>query len=184
MARRERSIAIERRRGRWREHGSVVVGSGSRGVRVKGSAIVVDRRGLGTLHIIVEHSHVVVVGNVEGDSIAEHGFVEVEVEASCSQGCQLTQHDVLGNSLKVIVLRENGSIHQNFHSLLERATHHRTRVHTIDTVTSDSHQVTTIGHHISKSGKMAIVDIGTIERNHSSELFKKGVSHGFNTQHL
>lgn len=184
MARRECSIAIERRRRRGREHSTVVVGGGSRGVRMHRCAVVVNRRRLSTLHVIVEHGDVVVVGNVERDSVAEHCLVKVEVEATCSQRGQLTQHNVLCYSLKVIVLREDSSIHQDFHSLLKRATHHGTRVYTIDTVTSNGHQVTTICHHISKSSKMAIVDIRTIKRNNSSEFLEESISHSLNTKHL
>ena len=48
----------------------------------------------------------------------------------------------------------------------------------------DSHQVATNCHHVAQKSKMAIVHIGTIERDHMMQLLLQSLSHCLNTQHL
>mgnify|MGYP007092089247 CR=1 FL=1 len=74
-------------------------------------------------------------------------------------------------------------VHQHINSLFERASHEGTGVLSIDSMTSDSHQVTFCRHHIAKQSQMPIVYVETIELQHSVHFFLYRLSDGFNTQH-
>ena len=51
----------------------------------------------------------------------------------------------------------------------------------VDTVTSDGHQVTFGSHDITQQGQVSIVDVGTIKRDDMVHLFLNTFSHSLDT---
>jgi hypothetical protein len=67
---------------------------------VERSALVIDGRRV-SAHVVVKRD-IGVLRMRNRDGIAEHVFVEHQVEASCSEWCELTKHNVLRNTLYTI----------------------------------------------------------------------------------
>lgn len=114
----------------------------------------------------------------------EHILVDHDVHLARTGGCQLTKHDVLGNTTAVVQLTAGSSVQENLDRLFERATHESTRISTVDTVTSNCHDHATSCHDIDKKCQMTVVDVGTVEGQHLSELLEEGRTGSLDTEHL
>mmetsp|Transcript_23802 Transcript_23802/g.33353 ORF Transcript_23802/g.33353 Transcript_23802/m.33353 type:complete len:255 (+) Transcript_23802:151-915(+) len=118
------------------------------------------------------------------NSIGKHLLVQKQIKAASSKWRKLPQHDVFSDSPKIILFSKNGGLKQNLSCFFKRASHKRPSFNTINTMTCDRHQVSSVSHHIGQDGKMAIVDVRTIERDHSTQLFQQSCPDSFNTQYL
>lgn len=114
--------------------------------------------------------------------MTKHVQVEDQFERAGSQRSQLAQHDVFCHTRQVVALSKSSSIQQDVHGLFERASHQGAGLHSIDTVTSDGHQVASVGHHVGQRGQVTIVDVRTIERNHVTNFREQSSSRGFDSQ--
>jgi hypothetical protein len=109
--------------------------------------------------------------------------VQQQIEAAGSHTRQLTHNDVLGDASHRIHLGMTRSIHQHVDSLLERASHERASVLSIDTVTCDGHQVTFGGHHVAQQRQVTVVDVQSVELQHGVHLLLHRFTHSFDAQH-
>ena len=109
---------------------------------------------------------------VEVDGFLEHVLVEVEAKLSGAQGAKLPEHDVLGQTAHAVALRESRRLHQDVHSLLERAPHERAGFNPVDAVPGDGHEVSAVGHHLDQDGEVAVVDVRAVKLDNPAELFK------------
>lgn len=66
------------------------------------------------------------------------------------------------------------------HSFLKGALHQWSYVLPIDTMSSDSHQVTTATHDVTQQSQVPIVDVGTIKRDDVIELLLHCLPHCLN----
>jgi len=96
----------------------------------------------------------------------------------------LSQHDVFGHTLEVVLLGKNGGFEQNFGRFFERATHEGSGFDTIDTVSGDTHQMPSICHDVRQNSKMSIIDVTSIKTDDSSQFFEQRVSDSFYSQDL
>jgi hypothetical protein len=111
----------------------------------------------------VRSKHILNWQAVINDGILEHVDVKSDIKSAGSHWRQLAEHDVLCNAMTVIFLTNSRSFHQNFHRLLERATHEGTSVSTVNTMPSDSHERPMVCHEVAQQGEVTIVDIRTVE---------------------
>ena len=93
------------------------------------------------------------------DCIFQHVNVECYLECTSAHRCHLTEHNVLRDTVTVVLLPNSSRLHQNFDSLLERTSHEGTSISTIDSMSCDGHESSTISHEIAEEGKASIVDI-------------------------
>ena len=54
----------------------------------------------------------------------------------------------------------------------------------VDTMASDCHEVTAPGHGVTQDGQVAVVDIGAVKLNHTSQLFQQRVPGSLYAQHI
>ena len=121
---------------------------------------------------------------VEVHRLLEHVLVEVEAELSGAQGAELPEHDVLGETVHAVALRERRRLQKNVHGFLEGAPHERSSLHAVDAVPGDGHEVSPIGHHLDEDGEVAVVDVRAVKLNHAAKLLEQRVSHSLDAQHL
>jgi hypothetical protein len=108
------------------------------------------------------HSH---PSTLHGDLHAFLALLRIqdEVEGSSADGSQLTQHDVLGDSSDIVHLTMGRCFHQHVNRLLKRAPHQRAHVLSVDAVTRDRHQMSSLRHDVAQKRQMAVVDIRPVE---------------------
>ena len=73
---------------------------------------------------------------------------------------------------------------QYVHSLLEGALLQGAVLGPVDTVASDGHEVPAPCHGVTQDSQMAVVHIGAIELNHTTQLFQQRIPGSFNTEHV
>jgi hypothetical protein len=95
----------------------------------------------------------------------------------------LTKHDVLRHASAVVKFAKARGFEQNLDSLFEGTTHQRTGIVAVDSVTSDGHQKTTLGHDVDQQSHVTMINIRTIERQHHSQLVEKAGAGSFDTQY-
>ncbi|KAG9966570.1 RNA polymerase II largest subunit, partial [Aureobasidium melanogenum] len=93
-----------------------------------------------------------------------------------SQDCQELHQVIWGSD-------RHCSFEQNLNRLFEGTTHQCTSVSTVDTVTGNSHEVTAGSHNVDQEGKMAMVNIRTVERKHLLEFSHQCGSSSLDTEH-
>jgi hypothetical protein len=81
-----------------------------------------------------------------GDDILEHGEIELNVKSTGTHRGHLTKHDVFGNTLAVILVTLRSCLHENLDSLFERGLGKCTSVRSVDTMTSDGHELSSLSH--------------------------------------
>lgn len=107
------------------------------------------------------HHHLCVEWNVH----CQFAFFRVQdkVEAAGAGFGQLTEHNVLGNAFNRVHFCMHSGLHQNINRFFEGTSHQCAHFLSIDSVTSDRHQITFCRHHIAEQCQMAIIHIGSIE---------------------
>lgn len=80
--------------------------------------------------------------------VLEHLNVERDVERAGTHRSKLTEQDALCNTSAVVPLSNGCSFHQDLDRLFERTSHERASIGSVDTVTSDGHEVSAIRHDI------------------------------------
>jgi hypothetical protein len=113
----------------------------------------------------------------------KHGAVHDHVKFSSTHWCELTKHDVLGHTTAVVKLTKASSLEQNLDSLFERTAHECTSVVSVDTVTCDSHEHTTLSHDIDKKSHISVIDVRTIEGQDHTQLVEETCSSSLDTQY-
>ena len=113
----------------------------------------------------------------------QHFVVNHNIKCTGSQWCHLSQHNILWNPLAIIQLGSGCGIQQNLNSLLKRTTHQSTCIRSVDTMTSNGHQMTTRCHHINQKRHMTVIDVRTIECNNIQNLFVQSRPSSFYTQY-
>jgi len=112
----------------------------------------------------------------------KHGIIHDNLKLSCTHGCKLTKHDVLGNASAVVKLTIASSIQQDLHSLFEGTTHQCTGIVAVDSVTCNSHEETALAHDVDEDGHVSVIDIGTVEGKHSVQLAQQTLTCSFDTE--
>jgi hypothetical protein len=124
------------------------------------------RRGCTTVSTLnrqaVHETHSAVVR----DDGLEHLRIEKNIKLAGSHRCQLTEHNIFGDTTTVIKFAHGRSLEKNLNSLFEGTSHQSTSIGTIDTVTGDSHQMTTRSHNINQESKMSMINVRTVEGQH------------------
>lgn len=82
------------------------------------------------------------------NNVFEKRCVEGEFEGTRSHRGNLTEQNIFSHSSTVIGFSSGSRLHKDLDRLLERATHESARVRSIDTVASDRHERSAIGHDI------------------------------------
>ena len=111
----------------------------------------------------------------------KHGAIHDDVKFTSTHWCELTKHDVLGHTTAIVKLTKACSLEQNLDCLFERTAHERTGIVSVDTVTCDGHEHTTLCHDVNKQSHVAMVDVGTVERQNHAQLVEKTCSSSLDT---
>jgi hypothetical protein len=119
-----------------------------------------------------------------GDDIFEHSEIELNVESTGTHRSDLTEHDVLRYTLAVILVSLSCSLHEDLDSLLERRFGECTSVCSVDTVSRDGHELSTLSHQVAKQCQVTVVDVGTIELDDVSQLLEQSGSTGLDPENL
>ena len=114
--------------------------------------------------------------------LLQHSVINHQVKGTSTQRCHLSQHHILWYTLTIIQFGSSCCIQQNLNGLFERTTHQRTCIGSVNTMTSNCHQMTTGSHNIDQQCHMTVVDVWTIERNDIQNFFVQRRSRSFNTQ--
>lgn len=109
--------------------------------------------------------------------------VEQQVETPGTHAGQLTHDDVLRHAAHRIHFRVTRRVHQHVNGLLERASHERSGVLSVDSMTRDGHQVSLGCHHVAQQSQVPVVDVQAVELQHRVHFLLHGLSNGFNSQH-
>jgi len=144
--------------------GMIVPGRSMRGHWMTGGWHI----GAGRLHIVCDTIESLAGGLLNG--IEEHVTIEEEIKGTGSTVEKLAEHDILGDSAKMITLGERSGLKEDLGGLLEGAAHQGTGLDPIDAVARDGHQMSAIGHDVRENGEMTIVDVGAIEGDHFPKL--------------
>lgn len=73
---------------------------------------------------------------------------------------------------------------QYVHGLLEGALLQGPILGPVDTVASDGHEVAAPSHGVTQDSQVAVVHIGAIELNHTTQLFQQRIPSSFNAEHI
>lgn len=76
------------------------------------------------------------------------------------------------------------SVQQHIDRFFEGASHKCTSVLSVDTVTSDSHEMTFSRHYVTEQGKVTVVHVQTVELQDSVHFFLYRLTDSLNTQYL
>ena len=93
------------------------------------------------------------------DHILQHIDIESDIKRPRAHWCHLSEHDVLCDTVAVVLLANRGCLHENFDGFFERTSHQSTGISSVDAVTGNSHQSSSVGHEIAKKCEMPIVDV-------------------------
>lgn len=117
-------------------------------------------------------THWVRLAAVNND-IAEHVNIHVQLKATSAHRRHLTQNDILANTLAVINVTHHCSLEQDFHSLLECASHESALAGTVYTMAGNRHERALARHDINKECNVAVVDVRTIKLNNIADLLEQ-----------
>lgn len=109
--------------------------------------------------------------------------IKEKIKAARSHARQLTHNNILRNASHWINFSMTCCIHQHIDSFLKRASHKCTSILSIDSMTSDSHQVTFCCHDVTKQCKMTIIDVKTVELQNCIHFLLNRLTNGFNSKH-
>ena len=68
--------------------------------------------------------------------------------------------------------------------LLKGTSHEGANLLSVYTVSCDGHEVAPARHDVTEQGKMTVVYVRTIKRDHVMQFFLDCLPHGFNSKHL
>lgn len=109
--------------------------------------------------------------------------IQQQVEAAGAHSRHLTHNDVLRDTSHGINFGMTCSVHQHIDCFFEGTSHKCSSVLSVDSVTSDGHQVTLCCHDVTQQSKMPIVDVQSIELQDSVHFLLDGLTNSFNSQH-
>lgn len=116
--------------------------------------------------------------------VLEHLDVQRDVEGAGTHWSELTEQDAFCDSGAVISFSNRCSFHQDLDRLFEGTSHERASVGSIDTVTSDSHEVSAIRHHVHEQGQMSVIDTRTSKLDDVPHFAQQRLSCSFDTQNF
>jgi len=81
------------------------------------------------------------------------------------------------------MLTKEGSFQKNFSSFFEGALPQRPTVDSVDSMSSDRSQDSTLGHHVDQCGQMTVVNVNLVCFENLSQLTDQRLSGGLDTEH-
>ena len=108
----------------------------------------------------------------------------MEAELARAEGAELPEHDVFAQAAHAVALGKRRRLHEDVHRLLERAAHQGSRLHAVDAVPGDGHEVPAVRHHLDQDGEVAVVDVGAVELDDAAEFLQQRVAHRLDAENL
>lgn len=109
--------------------------------------------------------------------------VQQQIETAGTHFRQLSHNDVFRDTSHRIYFSVSGCVHQHINSFLEGTSHQSASILSVDTVTSNGHEMSFGCHYVTQQGKMSIVYVQAVELEHSIHFLFHRFSYGFNAQH-
>lgn len=88
--------------------------------------------------------------SVVNNDVLEHLEVETDVKRAGTHVSDLSKENVLGHTPAIVHVSHSGSLHQDLNGLLEGASRESTGVGSIDTVSGDRHEPTSLSHEVAQ----------------------------------
>lgn len=96
--------------------------------------------------VCLDGKHILGRQTVVHDDVLQHVYVQRNVKGTRSHRRHLPKHHVFCDTMTIVLFPHSGSFHENFDGLLKGASHERPGVCAIDTVSSNGHESTPVGH--------------------------------------
>ena len=112
------------------------------------------------------------------------GKVEHDFKGASSVGSHLSKNDVFGNSRKCVNFCMLRCFQKDLNSFLKGGFPKCPRVNSIDTMSRDRGESSSVGHGISESGQMSVVHINTVGSENMPQLSDKTESCRLNSKNF
>lgn len=130
-------------------------------------------------HLAVKH---VFIGHLV--AIQQRTLVYDQINRTCTVGSQLAEDDILSDPCQRVILTEEGRVVENLRCFFERALSQRATIHTIDTMSSNRCEDTSLGHKVTECAQVAIVDVNVISAQNHSQFSDQTATSSLDTQSL